>query len=97
MGGIEPLVQVEVLVNVEGLRRGWVGQVELTPRIEMLADRGYLRILGHVNTAPVAPPAVLEPPAPIELPPAAPKRSRAKRDATTTLPEADDGDSSRHA
>lgn len=92
----DPLVEVRVLVNVDGLRRGQVGQVELTPRIQLLADRGYLRILGHVNVVPVAP-VVPEPPAPTETPAARPRPSRAKRKPSAVLPdepqEAPGGDS----
>lgn len=90
----EPLVDVEVLVNFDGLRRGWRGQVELTRRIEALAGRGYLKILGHVDV----PPAVSPPPLPA-TPPTTPTRvpsvSRTKRAATTSPPDGGgtDGDS----
>lgn len=92
----EPLVEVEVLVNVEGLRRGWRGQVELSPRIEMLVGRGYLRITGHADASPVALP-VAPGPTPISVPESAPRRSRAKGKATTTPPEGSGGDSAGNA
>ncbi len=44
----EPVVRVRVLVNVESLRKGWEGEVELSPRIQRFVDSGYLQIIGHV-------------------------------------------------
>ncbi len=94
----EPLVTVEVMVNVEGLRRGWVGQVELTPRIGLLVSRGYLRVLGHVETAVVIPPPPVasetpEAAAPTELPTKRSRPSRAKGRATAATAEDDNGES----
>jgi len=93
----EPLVRVEVMVNVDSMRRGQVGEVELTPRIQSLASRGYLKIHGHVNAAavevlPVAPEAP-EPAALPETPARRSRPSRAKPKPTATPPEASDGDS----
>jgi hypothetical protein len=93
----EPLVEVEVMVNVDSMRRGQVGRVELTPRIQSLADRGYLKIRGHVATPAIevfsAPPEAPETHAPVEAPARRSRPSRAKREATTTPPEASSGDS----
>lgn len=79
------------MVNVDSMRRGQIGQVELSPRIQALLDAGYLRLRGHVD-APIikAPPAVLEQAetaAPTEPPKKRVRPSRAKRDALTTPPE----------
>jgi hypothetical protein len=54
------VVYVRVVVNVDSLRKGFEGEVELTPRIQKLVTAGYLQILGHVWThrnrdGPVAP------------------------------------------
>jgi len=93
------------MVNIDSMRRGQVGQVELSPRIQALIDRGYLKLLGHVHVPavevlPVAPEAP-EPSAPPKTPAKRVRPSRAKRDATATPPEAmapiqeaDSGDSS---
>lgn len=86
-------VEVEVLVNFDGLRRGWVGTTPLSSRIELLAGRGYLRILGHVNVPP-EPPAAPELPAPIETPAKRVRPSRAKRKPPEMPAEGDSGDSS---
>jgi hypothetical protein len=43
-----PLVYVRVCVNVDSLRIGYEGEVELAPRIQKLVAAGYLQILGHV-------------------------------------------------
>lgn len=93
----EPLVRVQVMVNFDGLRKGQVGEVELNGRIQMLAGRGYLKILGHVavpaiEVPPVAPGAP-EPPAPTETPAKRSRPSRAKTKATATPQENSDGDS----
>lgn len=66
-----PVVEVRVMVNVDGLRRGEEGEVELTPRIQQLVRSGYMRILGHVlpGAPEPAPPATV----------ANPARTRAKR------------------
>lgn len=84
-------VEVEVLVNFDGLRRGWRGTTELSHRIELLASRGYLRILGHVDASPEPLPAP-EPPAPTETPAKRARPSRAKRKASETPSEDDSGD-----
>lgn len=85
------------MVNVDSMRRGQVGRVELTSRIQSLADRGYLKIRGHVDVPavkvpPVAPEAP-ETPTPTETPVRRSRPSRAKREATTTPPEGSNGDS----
>lgn len=72
-----PVVLVRVTVNVDSLRRGWEGEVELTPRIQTLVRSGYLQILGHVWTPPEPAPDAPEPPAVV----ANPTRIRAKRKA----------------
>jgi hypothetical protein len=56
----QPVVYVRVAVNVDGLRVGEEGEVELSPRIEKMIKSGYLQIIGHV----------LPPAAPQWLPPA---------------------------
>lgn len=85
------------MVNVDSMRRGQVGRVELTPRIQSLVDRGYLKIRGHVDVPAVEvfPEALEAPetPVPTETPVRRARPSRAKRDATTTPPEASSGDS----
>lgn len=72
-----PVVHVRVCVNVDSLRIGYEGEVELTPRIQRLIQSGYLQILGHV-LAPVAPepapPAVTAP-----VPVASPTRTRVRK------------------
>lgn len=88
----EPLVRVEVRVSFDGVRRGWIGEVELGPRIQMLIDRGYLRLLGHADPASEAPPTAPETATPPEMPPARPRASRSKRKPTTIL-EGTGGDS----
>lgn len=74
------------MVNFEGLRRGWEGDVELAPRIEGLIRVGYLKLLGHVDVPPVV---SVAPPAPVvpAIPAPAPKPVRTKRAATTTPPD----------
>lgn len=70
-----PVVHVRVCVNVDSLRIGYEGEVELTPRIQRLIQSGYLQILGHV----LAPP---EPVVPVVAEPvtlASPRRTRARR------------------
>ena len=47
-----PVVYVRVVVNVDSLRKGFEGEVELTPRIQRLISSGYLQILGHVWEPP---------------------------------------------
>lgn len=88
----EPLVEVEVVVNVDSMRRGQVGQVELSPRIQALIDRGYLKLLGHVHVPAVEVfPVALEapePPTPTKTPAKRVRPSRAKPDATAIPPEA---------
>lgn len=87
-----PLVRVLVVVNVDSLRRGWVGEVELDGRIELLVRRGYLRVLGHVDAVPEAAPVVLAVEPPVYTPPVvqAPRKPR----KTAVRPKgADDGDS----
>lgn len=73
-----PLVYVRVCVNVDSLRIGYEGEVELTPRIQQLVRSGYLKILGHVwvppEPEPVATPAAVEP---VTL--ASPTRTRARK------------------
>lgn len=93
----DPLVEIKVLVNVDSMRRGQVGQVELTPRIQGLVNRGYLQILGHVHTPeaevfPVAP-ELPEPVALVEAPAKRSRPSRAKRDPLPTPSEDGSGDS----
>lgn len=93
----EPMVRVRVEVNIDSLRRGWEGNVELTPRIQGLLNRGYLRLLGHV--APPTPPPVAvvapAPPAPPETPVEPPSVSPVKRrpSAAPRRKAASDGDS----
>ena len=74
------VVYVRVVVNVDSLRRGYEGEVELTPRIRQLVKAGYLQILGHVWVLPEP-----QPPAPVvEVPAvvlASPARTRAPRKA----------------
>ena len=53
-----PVVYVRVVVNVDSLRRGYEGEVELTPRIQQLVKAGYLQILGHVWVPPEPAPVV---------------------------------------
>ncbi len=60
-------VLVRVVVNVDNLRRGYEGEVELTPRIQALVAAGYLQILGHLWVAP----SPLASPMPPEIPPVA--------------------------
>lgn len=50
----QPVVYVRVMVNVDGLRVGEEGEVELSPRIEKMIKSGYLQIIGHV-LPPAAP------------------------------------------
>lgn len=71
-----PVVEVEVLVNVDSLRRGERGEVELTSRIQQLVHSGYMRILGHVQTAPAPAVVAAEPPAASV---ASPTRTRARK------------------
>lgn len=80
-----PTVSVRVMVNVDNLRRGEEGEVELTPRIQQLVRAGYVKILGHV--LPVAPPAPVVATAPV----ANPTRTRAKP-ARAVADGAADGD-----
>ena len=72
-----PVVYVRVVVNVDSLRRGYEGEVELTPRIQQLVKAGYLQILGHVWGPPEPAPVVEV--APVVL--ASPTRTRAPRRA----------------
>lgn len=67
-----PLVLVRVGVNVDNLRAGDEGEVELTPRIQGLISAGYVQILGHIPQPPLTP-SVL-PPEPTPHPVAAPRR-----------------------
>lgn len=107
MSDKELLVDVEVMVNVDSMRRGQVGQVELSPRIQALVDRGYLKILGHAAPAPEAPPSSVklsplatgeaESPAPTEAPAVRTRPSRAKRTVPTATPEVSGGDSASDA
>lgn len=52
----QPVVYVRVLVNVDGLRVGEEGEVELSPRIEKMIKSGYLQIIGHVWEPPAPSP-----------------------------------------
>ena len=61
-----PVVYVRVVVNVDSLRKGFEGEVELTPRIQKLVTAGYLQILGHVWTPPEPEPVAPVVPAPVE-------------------------------
>ena len=76
-----PVVYVRVCVNVDSLRIGYEGEVELTPRIQKLVSAGYIQILGHAwvppEPAPVAPAAA----APATV--ASPTRTRIQRKAAT--------------
>lgn len=77
----QPVVYVRVMVNVDGLRVGEEGEVELSPRIEKMIKSGYLQIIGHVlpaaDTQWLAP-APADPVPTIEAAPVAnPTRSRA--------------------
>lgn len=72
-----PVVYVRVGVNVDSLRRGFEGEVELTPRIQQLISAGYLQILGHVWVPPE--PEVVTPTAPVTL--ASPTRTRISTEA----------------
>ena len=74
-----PVVRVRVTVNVDSLRRGWEGEVELTPRIQTLVRAGYLTILGHVWSPPAAPVEPPTPPPMAEVPLANRSRTRAPR------------------
>jgi hypothetical protein len=65
---VEPLVYIEVTVNVNDMRRGQRRTEALTPRIEALELAGYIKILGHA-----------EPPAPEPQPEPAPAPPRLKR------------------
>jgi hypothetical protein len=59
-----PVVRVRVARNVDNLRAGYEGDVELTPRIDKLIAGGYLLLLGHVTlplTAASAPDPVDDP------------------------------------
>lgn len=101
----EPTVRVRVEVNIDSLRRGWEGDVELTPRIQALLNRGYLRLLGHVlppASAPAPEPMPLpvvvvapKSPTPPETPDEPPSVSPAKRrpPATPRRKAVSDGDS----
>jgi len=60
-----PIVYVRAMVNVNHLRRGDEGEVELTPTVERLVRSGYLEILGHVLRDPQPPVAE---PAPVANP-----------------------------
>lgn len=87
-----PLVRVLVMVNVDSLRRGWTGEVELDGRIELLVRRGYLRVLGHVDVVPEPAPAVLVAEPPIDTPQVVQAPRRARKMAERPK-EADGGDS----
>lgn len=86
MHDVYPTARVRVLVNVDSLRIGMEGEVELTPRIQSLLASGYLRLVGHVMR-PVAPPlapvpeplAVADPAAP-PAPTKAPRKKKAVAD-----------------
>jgi hypothetical protein len=82
-----PVVRVRVSVNVDSLRRGWEGEVELTPRIQTLVRAGYLTILGHVWSPP---PAAVDVAAPA-TPPVAEASPVANR-SRTRAPRKADGD-----
>ena len=92
----EPLVEIQVMVNVDSMRRGQVGEVELSARIQSLVDRGYLRILGHVEVPFVAPEPLAQP-TPPEPPARRSRPSRAKTKPSETPPEDADGDRSGYA
>jgi hypothetical protein len=68
------MVYVRVCVNVDSLRIGYEGDVELTPRIQKLVSAGYLQILGHVWVPPEP-----EPPTMAPATVASPTRTRAPR------------------
>lgn len=72
-----PVVYVRVCVNVDSLRIGYEGEVELTPRIQKLVQSGYLQILGHVWVAPELAPVAAAAAAPVTL--ASPTRTRARK------------------
>jgi hypothetical protein len=69
-----PVVYVRVMVNVDSLRKGFEGEVELTPRIQKLITAGYLQILGHVWNPPEPGPIAPAVTAPATL--ASPTRTR---------------------
>ncbi len=76
-----PVVYVRVAVNVNSLRRGEEGEVELTPTIQQLINAGYLQIIGHVWVPPGP-----EPVAPVEVMPvtlASPTRTRVPKKAAS--------------
>lgn len=72
-----PVVYVRVCVNVDSLRRGYEGEVELTPRIQKLVGAGYLQILGHVWVPPEPEPVIPAAVVPVTL--ASPTRVRAPK------------------
>jgi hypothetical protein len=82
------VVIVRATVNVDSLRAGDEGEVELTPRIQALVDRGYLAILGHVPQDQVQPEQFEAAPQP---PAAAPARARKR--VRPTAQEVDSADS----
>ena len=83
----QPVVYVRVMVNVDGLRVGEEGEVELSPRIEKMIRSGYLQIVGHV--LPPAAPLWLdpEPAPPVAEPVANPGRTRALPKVESDGPE----------
>ena len=74
-----PVVYVRVVVNVDSLRKGFEGEVELTPRIQRLVTAGYLQILGHVWVPPEPAPTAPVAPEPATL--ASPTRTRVSKKA----------------
>lgn len=73
-----PVVYVRVCVNVDSLRIGYEGEVELTPRIQKLVSAGYLQILGHVWVPPEPQPEP-QPVVPVPVTLASPTRIRAPK------------------
>lgn len=71
-----PVVRVRVARNVDNLRQGDEGDVELTPRIDKLIAGGYLLLLGHVTLEPTATPL---PPEPLADDTPAPRRPSRKK------------------
>lgn len=74
-----PVVYVRVRVNVDSLRIGYEGEVELTPRIQKLVSAGYLQILGHVWVPPEPEPVIPAVTTPVTV--ASPTRTRVPRKA----------------
>lgn len=74
-----PVVYVRVCVNVDNLRIGYEGDVELTPRIQKLVNAGYIQILGHVWVPPEPEPVAAAPVEPVAL--ASPTRTRVRKAA----------------